>query len=507
MRITGTHCCCVFLLGGLLFGAAIGIAEEDSESSEPGIIPAEELAGRYQRLAEAVGESSLVVLFGKEAQIRSNDTEWPLKQANEIFYYTGLHTPGTAFALLQQGGSTYTAIFTNLGSPEHETWVGRLPSAETIKEWTGVDHVGSVDDLDWFVSAAINGGSWQAENDEWWREPRFLDFYNDVLDGKARLWMHLGRRRRVSEGEDAASNVFVDRMATNFPEFRMRNITPFIHNQMEVKSEWEIGRLEETIDITVEAHKAAMERAATADHEYQLEATIEYVFRDRGACCWAFPSIVASGDSGTILHYNTNNAPIERDKLVLVDIGAEVDGYAADITRTFPASGRFTDIQRDIYEAVADVQREMVESVAPGVSYGTLATRSTEMLGERLLELGLIEENTREQVRLYYFHGLSHTLGMDVHDVWEPYRDLRPGMVITVEPGIYVRKKQVLASSVFKEMSEEARVQVEAALEVYDWIGVRIEDDVLVTSDGQRNLSEGAPRTVEAIEAFMASGR
>ena len=484
----------------LLLIAAVAASPLGAES---GIVPRDELQGRYEWLSDAVGDNSLVVLFGKELQIRSNDVEWPLKQDNAVFYYTGLPTPETAFALLRQAGATYTAIFTNLGSPEHETWVGRLPSAEAIRDWTGVDHVGAVAELEQFLGAAMNGRSWQPENNDRWSEPRFLEFYQAILGGEGRLWMDLGRRRSVGAAAEGPANEFAARMATNFPDLRIRNVAPFVRDQMEIKSEWELDRIQRAVDITVEAHQAAMRRAAEAEWEYQVEATIEFVFRDRGACCWAFPSIVAGGDNGTILHYNTNNERIDPNQLLLVDIGAEVDGYAADVTRTFPVSGRFSEAQRDIYDAVADVQEQMVEAVEPGIAYSQLAMASSELLGEHLLELDLIEENTREQVRLYYLHGLSHTLGMDVHDVWEVYRELRPGMVLTIEPGLYIRKKQVLASPVFQAMSGEARERVKAALDKYDGIGVRIEDDVLVTQGGRRNLSAAAPRTADAIEAFM----
>ena len=274
-----------------------------------------------------------------------------------------------------------------------------------------------------------------------------------------------------------------------------------------VKDASEIASVQRAVDITVEAQKAAMRRVMAAGHEYEVQATIEYTFRNLGACCWGFPSIVASGRNATTLHYETNNDPIPPGVLMLTDIGAEVEGYSADVTRTYPQSGRFTPEQRAIYETVLRAQAGSMALMKPGVRMGDVHEAAIRMLGEGLLGLGLISRNDRDQVRLYFPHGLGHLLGLRVHDVDDRDRALEAGMIVTNEPGIYVRAADVRASPVYLALPANERAGIDAALARYADIGVRIEDDVLITDGEPRNLSAAAPRTVGDIEAWMAGGK
>lgn len=264
-----------------------------------------------------------------------------------------------------------------------------------------------------------------------------------------------------------------------------------------IKSESEIALIERAAEITAEAHREAMRAARPGMHEYEVEALIEYMFRRRGATP-AYTSIVGSGENATVLHYSANNAAIREGDLLLIDAGAEFQGYAADITRTFPVSGRFNRPQREIYEVVLEAQKACIAMVRPGVSIDELHNRSVELLTEGLVHLGLLQGDLNELIekeayKKFYMHRLGHYLGMDVHDVGLYYvdgesRKLEPGMVITVEPGLYVARNQ--------EAKEE-----------YRGIGVRIEDDVLVTAEGHRVLTAGVPKEVEEIEQFIARAR
>jgi Xaa-Pro aminopeptidase len=289
---------------------------------------------------------------------------------------------------------------------------------------------------------------------------------------------------------------------------KFRDASPLLHAMREIKSTAELALIQRAVDITVDAQKAAMARVVTAAHEYEVQATIELTFRNLGACCWAFPSIVAAGRNATTLHYVTNNDAIVRDGLLLVDIGAEVEGgYGADITRTYPADGTFSAAQRAIYDAVFAAQSESMPLIRPGRRFIDVHNKSLEVVGRELLKLGLVAESTPEQAGWYLFHGSGHPLGLQTHDVYDRTRSFEPGMVFTNEPGIYVRKDDILGSDVFKKLRPSAQESIRDAVTRYEGIGVRIEDDVLITAGDPKVLSSGAPRAAKDIEAAMLRPR
>jgi Xaa-Pro aminopeptidase len=275
----------------------------------------------------------------------------------------------------------------------------------------------------------------------------------------------------------------------------------------EIKSDTELALIQRAVDITVDAQKAAMARVLTATRENEVQATIEFTFRNLGACCWAFPSIVAAGRNATTLHYETNNDPIVRDGLLLTDLGAEVEGYSADVTRTYPADGTFSPEQRAIYDIVLAAQNETLPLMRPGHKFIEIHDKAQSVVGGELLKLGLVTKNAPEQSELYLFHGTGHPLGLQTHDVYDRQRTFEPNMVFTNEPGVYVRKDDVLASDVFKTLSVSEQRSVRTALDRFDGIGVRIEDDVQITRGEPKMLSAGAPRAARDIEALMAGAK
>jgi Xaa-Pro aminopeptidase len=275
----------------------------------------------------------------------------------------------------------------------------------------------------------------------------------------------------------------------------------------EIKSDTELALIRRAVDITVEAQKAAMRRVLTATRESEVQATIEFTFRDRGACCWAFPSIVAGGRNATMLHYETNNDPIDRAGLLLTDLGAEFDGYSADVTRTYPADGSFSAEQRAIYDIVFAAQSESLPLMRPGHKFVEVNDKAQDVVGRELTKLGLVTKNVREQTELYLFHGVGHPLGLQTHDVYDRQRVFTPNMVFTNEPGVYVRKDDVIASEAFRALSAAEQQTIRTALDKYDGIGVRIEDDVQITSGEPVVLSAGAPRAARDVEAWMAGGK
>src|SRR5438046_2109032 len=224
-----------------------------------------------------------------------------------------------------------------------------------------------------------------------------------------------------------------------------------------------------------------------------------------GACCPAYPSIVASGANSTTLHYEENDAPIDRNGLLLTDVGAEVESYAADTTRTYPASGKFSPDQRAVYDSVYAVQEATMAAMRAGTLWVDVDRKTVEAMGNELVKLGLISKNDPKQVRMYLPYLVGHHIGLAVHDVWDRGRPLEPGMILTDEPGIYVRRDDVLKNEVYRSLSKEEQASIAKALDRSNGIGVRIEDEVLITNDGARLLSSGAPRTSADVERFMAT--
>jgi Xaa-Pro aminopeptidase len=463
-----------------------------------------EYAERRQRLADAAGPDALVLLFSASEAHRNGDVSWPFRQEDNLYYLTGVDEPETILALLPGEAEHREILFARDSDPREEIWNGRIPTHEELAAASGIAEVVSVERFGDFLEAALTGGWWgETTLYRYYRPAGLPRFSKAVAEGRAVVWMRL--ERRPGAGEPLTPELArVEELRRRFPELSFRDATPVLETLREVKSAAEIEILRRAVAITVEAHEAALRRTKSAEWEHQLQATVEFVFRDRGACCRGYPSIVASGERTTTLHYVDNDARIPQDGLLLLDIGAEVGHYTADLTRTWPASGTFSAPQREIYEAVLAAWREGLPLMRPGGSLKAVHLHTLEVLGRELLGLGLITENVQEQVELYFPHGVGHPMGLFVHDVFERTRPLEPGMVVTLEPGLYVRPDDVEASEVFQALEPEAQEKIRQALGRYAGIGVRIEDDVLVTEGEPEVLSANLARTVEEIEAFMA---
>jgi len=468
-------------------------------------IPASEYATRRAAVAELIGEDSILLLFSPRPAHRNGDVSWPFHQEDNLYYLTGVAQPGTVLVLLPGEEAHREILFARDRDPRAEAWNGRIPTHEELSEMSGIEEIASPGDFSSLYRAAFEGG-WWGETDlyRYYRPHGLPHFYQGVQEGRATVWMLLENRPGKTDPLSKELRQVED-LRKRYPELKFRDVTPLIQAMREVKSPAEIEILQRAIDITVAAQKAAMRRTLTASHEYQVQATLEFVFRDLGGCCWGYPSIVASGENATTLHYPENDAPIPADGLMLIDAGAEVGGYTADITRTFPVTGTFAEPQREIYEAVLKGWEESLPLIRSGKLFKEAHLRSIEVLGEELLKLGLIRENVQEQVELYYLHGLGHPVGMNVHDVFDRSRPFEPGMVVTLEPGLYIRKDDVLASGIYTGLPEEDRESIAQALDRYAGIGVRIEDDILVTNGDPKVLSADLPRSVAAIEALLAT--
>jgi Xaa-Pro aminopeptidase len=302
------------------------------------------------------------------------------------------------------------------------------------------------------------------------------------------------------------------RFAADWPRasggFTIKNGTQIFADMRLSKSPMELRLLQHAIDITIEAQERAWAAAGTAKWEYEVDAQVAYTFKLRNADHWGYPSIVGCGPNATTLHYQESQGPIKPGDLLLMDVGAEYGHYTADVTRTFPVNGKFSPAQADIYRIVYDAQEAVAKATRPGSSLSDVNRAGTEVIKEGLLKLGLITNKNSEQYRIWFMHGTSHWLGMNVHDVGGASKFL-PGAVFTNEPGIYVRPDALdyLPYGWNLQDWEKFKTTIRPAFEKYKNIGVRIEDDMLVTADGVKWMTEALPRKLEDIEDFIARAR
>lgn len=493
-------------LGLALVATVASLAALPAPAAEPPAVPAAEHAARRAAVAAALGPDALLVLVAPPPARRNGGVSWPFRQDDDLYWLTGVAVPDSALALVTGAGGEVvrTVLFAPEADPLAELWTGPVPTAEELTAASGIEEVAAADELRPFLAAALSGRPW-GESDlyRYYRPPALPGFSRAVAAGRATVWLALGSRGFGADGASPALDLARE-LRDGWPEAAIANATPLLVARREIKSPAEVAILERAIAITEEGIRAGMRRALDAERENQVQAAVEHAFRDLGACCWGFPSIAAAGANTTILHYEAGEAPIGRGDLVLLDVGADVRGYTADVTRTFPASGTFSAEQRAIYQAVLDVWEAALPRLVAGTLYADVHRFAVERMGEELLALGLIAENVPEQVTLYFPHGLGHPLGLQVHDVFDRTRVLEPGMVWSLEPGLYVRPNDVEASDAFAALPADRQAAIRAALDRYAGLGVRIEDDVLITDGAPRVLSDGAPRTIEAIEEWMA---
>jgi Xaa-Pro aminopeptidase len=415
--------------------------------------------------------NSVAVIPAAREVTRSNDTEYRFRQDSDFYYLTGFNEP-EAIAVIAPSKSERYTLFVRPRDREKETWTGRRAGVEGAKEKFGADAAFPVEE--------------------------FREKLTEMLDGARNLYYRLGN------GNPELDQTIIRQIAV-MRGLGRRGVHPpqavvdpgsILHEMRLIKTDEEAALMQRAADIAAEAHREAMRAARPGMKEYEIEALIEYTFRKRGAAGPAYNTIVGAGANATVLHYVNNDAELKDGDLLLIDAGAEYEGFASDITRTFPVSGRFTKAQRDIYDLVLDCQQQCIEMAAPGVTMDEMHRRSVEILTEGMVRLGLLKGEVEklieeEDYKKFYMHRLGHYLGMDVHDVGLYQRDGQPrpveaGMVLTVEPGLYIA-----------EDSEDIPDQ-------YRGIGVRIEDDVLVTTEGNRVLTDKAPKQVGEIEALMA---
>lgn len=449
MRVEFSHGYSVLLAVVCLAGVL-----EAQAGSPAGAVPPETLQARRAKVMEAMGTG--VAILGSAA-VRSIEPHGPhpqdsdFRQDNDFFYLTGLETPDSWLVLIAgEDGSREARLFLPERDTARERWTGpKLGPGPEAAGLTGIDTVLPANGAGRGINRLVFGS----------RSPAWT----------GGVFVRRGPGRPEAESELVRELVF---RSTGRP-LTVHDLGHLIAQQRLIKDDDELRRLRRAIDITAEAQREAMAAVQPGMWEYQIEAIIEYVFRRNGAERVGFPSIVGAGVNSTTLHYDESRGPLDAGDLIIMDIGAEFGYYTADITRTAPVSGRFSERQRELYQLVLATQQAAIDSVRPGTTMGRLNQIARSYMQEHSGDLCEPGDCTQ-----YFVHGLSHWLGMDVHDVGDYRTPLAPGMVLTIEPGLYLPAER---------------------------IGIRIEDDILVTENGAEVLSRMAPRDVDGIEALMSS--
>lgn len=426
---------------------------------------------RRKQLMRSAGDDAILVLPAAPERIRSRDTHYPYRQDSDLLYLTGFPEPDAVLVLVPGRPHGESILFCRERDAEREGWDGPRSGTEGAVEQFGMDDAYPIADLD--------------------------EILPSLLEGRTRVYYHFGRDAEF----DLKLIGWLNRVRAMMrmgaqPPHEFLELGHLLDEQRLFKSKDELKLMQRAADISIQAHEVAMRASRTGVREYELQAEIERVFRMHDAVP-AYGSIVGAGHNACVLHYVANNGQAQDGDLVLVDAGAEYRGYASDITRTFPASGRFTKEQRALHDLVWAAQSAALAQAQPGVAYEAGHNAAVHTLTEGLLKLGLLKGTLGKNIaeghyKRFYRHKTGHWLGLDVHDVGDYRIDgesrlLEPGMVFTIEPGLYISPD---------DKSVHAK---------WRGIGIRIEDDVLVTNDGHRVLTDKLARSADEIEALMAT--
>ncbi len=429
-----------------------------------------EVFSRRRRELMRVLRKGVALIPTAPQRTRSNDTEYPYRPDSDFFYLTGFAEPN-AVAVLRPGHKQPFVLFVQPRDPERETWDGRRHGPDGARKIFGADIAHPIAELDAELPQLLAGADrvFLAPG----KYPDFDAMVNAVLDGL---------RRKSRNGVRPPAGVL--------------DLREVLHEMRLRKGPYDLELQRKAAAISAAGHIASMRACRPGMMEFEIEALLEYVFKRLGARSPGYNHIVASGENATILHYNENDHEIRDGELLLIDAGAEYQLFSGDITRTFPANGHFTAAQRDIYSVVLAAQKAAIAAVRPGAPFNRIHDTATRVITRGLVRLGLLRGEVRDLIKKekhkrFFMHGTSHWLGMDVHDVGsyrngKRWRRLEPGMVLTIEPGIYIPAG---SRGVPKR---------------YHGIGVRIEDDILVTRTGREVLTAAVPKEIAEIEATMA---
>ena len=429
----------------------------------------EQFAKRRDEVMQMMGGGVAIIPTSRES-VRSRDVLYPFRAASDFYYLTHFSEPEAVAVLVPGREHGEFILFCRERDPEKEIWDGRRAGLEGACEYYGADDAFPITDIDEIVPGLL-------EN----REKVFYSMgANDEFDSRLMTWVN-EVRSKSRKGISAPTEIL--------------DLGHILHEMRLVKRCEEKALIQKACKISARAHKQAMKVCKPGMKEYEIEAEFQYIFRKKGSEYPAYPPIVATGENACVLHYVENRAVLKDGDMLLIDAGCEIDGYAADISRTFPVNGKFSDEQRALYQVVLNAQQAAIDTIRPGITWDVPHNAAVRVITAGLVEYGLLQGDVDELIasaayQRFYMHKTGHWLGLDVHDVGdykvnENWRELECGMVMTVEPGLYI-----IAGS-------------EGVDERWWNIGIRIEDDVAVTKNGHEVLSADAPKQIDEIEALM----
>lgn len=431
-----------------------------------------EMKLRRKELMAQMEPNSIALVASAPPRMRNNDAEYQYRQNSDFYYLTGLKEEHAFLALIPGRKQGESVLFCQEKDRQKELWTGILKGPEAAKEELAMDDAFPINDIDDILPGLIEG-----------RDRVYYSMgKDDQFDDQVMDWVKVIRNKAKMGAHPPGEFLVLDHL---------------LHELRLFKSPGEIKLMQQAAKISAEGHRRAMACCKPGIKEYEMEAELLYAFTKGGSRAPAYNSIVASGENACILHYNSNDAEVKEGDLILIDAGCEYDYYASDITRTFPASGKFSPEQKAIYKLVLAAQDAAIDAIKPGALWDEPHNASVKVITQGLVKLGLLKGRASQLIKSeaykdFYMHRVGHWIGMDVHDVGDykiddRWRLLEPGMVTTIEPGIYISPDN-------KKVEKRWR-----------GIGVRIEDDVVVTKQGYKILSIGIPKTVDEIESFMAS--
>lgn len=404
-----------------------------------------------KKLLEKIKDNSIVILFAGNAPKKTADETYLFTPNRNFYYSTGISEENHILLISKIDGVEKTTLFIKDIDLDLERWIGKSIRKDEATEVSGIEEVK-------FKS--------QFESD-----------IHKLLCLKEEINLYLDLERDSISAPFSIANDFAKNIVSKYPQVMVKNIFSIFGELRLVKSEEEIDNIKKAILITIEGIESLMKNSKPGIKEYQLEAYFDFVCKSNGVKDLAFKTIAATGKNATTLHYVANDSELKDGDLIQFDLGAQYKYYNADISRVFPVNGKFTERQKEVYNAVLKVNEEIINDIKPGKTFKEINKKATDLIAEECIKLGLIKE--KSEVSKYYFHSIGHSLGLDTHDLETPHRDItfKEGVVYTVEPGIYIEEEN---------------------------IGVRIEDDILVTTDGVINLTSGMIKTVDEIESFMS---
>jgi len=464
----------------------------------------DELAARRKHVAEAVGPGAMLVMFSAEPRVYTNDVDYAFRQENNLFYLTNLNQKGATLVMMP-GTQLPEILFLPRRNPAAETWTGHMYSAEEAARLSGIKEIWAASEFEPFTKAARNKESYSPRPENvLTSSPRSATGSTGSELGSLSTICLVAVPDRGESREYRQEQRFANDWKT-VVGITIKTIAPIFADMRARKSAMELEILQHAIDISIEAHERAWVAAARAKWEYEIDAEVARVFKLRNADNWGYPDIVGCGANATTLHYEESQSQCKPGDLLLMDVGAEFGHYSADVTRTTPINGKFSPAQAAIYQIVYDAQEAAAKAAKPGASLNDAHQASLAVIKAGLLKLGLITDPKSDQYRLWFMHGNGHWLGMNVHDVGGGAR-FGPGMTFTNEPGIYIRP-DALDNLPQTSQNIQFIADVRPAFDKYKGIGVRIEDDMVITPAGAKWMTAALPRSIADIEAFIAKAR